>query len=1149
VLTRALNQSDAAPGRETLKSANFEYLRKEWPELAELGGFAEHYAYPDPTSSLVKLRSFAEQVVDYLYYRHGLTKPYQPNLIDLLNDHSFRQAVPEVILAKLHRLRIKGNKAAHGDKMDAETTCQMVREGYDLGRWLFLTYTTGDPASLPPFQEPSPSQGEDAKKRLQREKKVVLEQYAALEAKYQQLLAEVETRRIQTPVPVATLEQLHSARTAGENAAATLQLDEQTTRIQLIDTSLMAAGWDPSDPNQVSKEFPVQHQPTPTSEGYCDYVLWGNNGKPLAVIEAKRSAKDRQAGRTQAELYAEGLRKQFGQRPVIFCTNGYQIDLWNKGQDDSGQYDPVRGVYGFYSKDSLEYLIFQAKNRLSVKEFGGDPKIVDRLYQILAVREVLERFANRRRKALIVQATGTGKTRVSIALSEALIRAKWARRILFLCDRRELRKQADDAFQRFLPGEPRTFVTAGTYRDREHRIYLATYPAMMKVFETFDVGFFDLVIADESHRSIYNRYRELLDHFDALQVGLTATPVQFISRNTFTLYDCENQQPTASYSLKGAVEAGYLVPPKVIDHTTAFLREGIKYKNLTEDQKRQLEEEETEPESIHYEAEELDKRIFNKDTNRRILQNLMEEGLRDASGSLVGKTIVFARNHNHAVLLERLFDEMYPQYGSKVCRVIDNYDPRSQDLIDEFKDPKSLLQIAISVDMLDTGIDIPEVVNLVFAKPVFSYVKFRQMIGRGTRLCLDLFGPGQHKTHFLIFDHWANFARFEDLDEDEFAEAETSQPKPLLQRLFESRLALAEVARDKGDQATFQTATELLARDITDLPDGTIRVREKWKQLQVAKDPKRLKQLDPGVKAILTQDIAPLMQWRDLKGDQAGYDFDLLVSRLQTELVTGTDKVEGLKDELLSRLEELPVSLNQVKARAETINQARSSAFWDNVTPASLEEVRHKLRGTMQYRVRQTRAVVPPRVLDIKEEGDLIETRVRKVKLDDLDKAALRSRLREALDKIFEENETLQKIKAGEPVSDQDLQALTSLVLTQEPDLDLNDLVDYYPETAGHLDLAIRRIIGLDANAVRSTFEQFVRKHPTLNSMQIQFLDMLQNYIAKNGAIELEKLYDQPFTSISSEGVDGVFSETEIDDLIAIVERFQPEKMQGGDNR
>ena len=350
----------------------------------------------------------------------------------------------------------------------------------------------------------------------------------------------------------------------------------------------------------------------------------------------------------------------------------------------------------------------------------------------------------------------------------------------------------------------------------------------------------------------------------------------------------------------------------------------------------------------------------------------------------------------------------------------------------------------------------------------------------------------------------------------------------------------------RGDQATFQTAADLLKRDIADLPDGTIRVREKWKQIQVAKDPQRLQQLDAGVKAILTQDVAPLMQWRDLKGDQAGFEFDVLVSRLQTELVKGSDQVEGLEDDLLTRLDELPPSLNQVKARAETINQVRSPAFWDDVTPAALEEIRHKLRGTMQYRVRQPRVAIAPTVLDITEEGDLIESRVRKVKLDDLDKAAYRSRLREALDGIFEESEALQKIKAGEAVSSQDIQSLTSLVLTQDPDLDLNDLLDYYPETAGHLDLAIRRIIGLDATAVRSTFEQFVRKHPTLNSTQIQFLDLLQNYIAKYGAIELEKLYDQPFTSISSDGVDGVFSDTEIDDVIAILDTFQPPKPQGG---
>jgi type I restriction enzyme R subunit len=1130
-----------------LKSLNFEILRIEWPELSELGGFAEHYVHQDPTSSLVKLRAFAEKFVDYLYYHHGLARPIQANFIDLLNDHTLRLAVPEVIQSKLHQLRIKGNKAAHGEKPRPSVACQMLSEGYDLGRWLYLTYARDKSAVLPAFQEPSPSGGDDSKKELQREKKAALEQLAALEAKYQQLIAEVEAKRAQAPRAEATSDQLQHARGVGEEAAATLHFDEERTRTELIEALLMAAGWDPNDPNQVGKEVPVKEQPTDSGEGFADYVLWGDNGKPLAVIEAKRTSKDPQVGRTQAEYYAEGLRSQYGQRPVIFCSNGHQIELWDKGQDDSGVYDAARGVYGFYSKDSLEYLVFRAKNRLGVKEFGPDTeRIVDRLYQIGAVREVIERFANRRRRALIVQATGTGKTRVAIALCEALIRAKWVRRILFLCDRRELRKQADDVFQQYLPGEPRTFVNAGTYRDREHRIYLATYPAMAKVFETFDVGFFDLIIADESHRSIYNRYRELFDHFDGLQVGLTATPVQFISRNTYRLFGCEDREPTASYSLKQAIEAGYLVPPKVIDHTTAFLREGIKYANLTKEQQRQLEEDEVQPEAIHYEAEELDKRVFNRDTNRKILQNLMEEGIRDGSGSLVGKSIIFARNHNHALLLAKLFDELYPQLGSNVCRVIDHHDARAQDLIDEFKDPKSLLRIAISVDMLDTGIDVPEVVNLVFAKPVFSYVKFRQMIGRGTRLCENLFGPGDHKTHFVIFDHWGNFARFEGLGEDEFAEAEPSTGKSLLQRVFESRIALAETAREKGDQASFELAIDLIARDIADLPEGTIRVREKWKQVQVAKDSRRLRQFDPATRAILTQDIAPLMQWRDLKGDRDGHEFDLLASQLQTELLGGSDKVEGLKDELLVRIGELPHSLNQVSARAESIQQVRSQAFWDNATAQALEEVRHKLRSIMKYRVRPNRTPVIPNVIDIREEADLVESRVRKVRLDDLDKAAYRSRVQEALQNIFEENETLQKIKAGEPVSESDLQALTSLILTQEPDLDLNDLVDYYPETAGHLDLAIRRIIGLDPEAVRKSFERFVRKHPTLNSMQIQFLDMLQNYIAKYGAIELEKLYDQPFTTFSSEGVDGVFSDSEIDDLISILETFQPPKPQGG---
>ena len=361
-------------------------------------------------------------------------------------------------------------------------------------------------------------------------------------------------------------------------------------------------------------------------------------------------------------------------------------------------------------------------------------------------------------------ATGTGKTRVAVALCDALIRARWVRRILFLCDRRELRKQAYNAFKDYLPGEPRTLITADTAHDRDKRIYLATYPAMMKCYQTFDVGFFDLIIADESHRSIYNRYRDLFAYFDALQVGLTATPVQFVSRDTFGMFRCEAGDPTFNYGFAEAINhvPPYLVPFEVQTHTTPFLREGIRYSQMTREQRDKLEAEDPEPALVEYDREVVDRRVFNKDTNRLILRNLMEQGIRDGTGSRVGKSIIFARDHNHAVLLQALFDEMYPQYAGSFCRVIDHYDPRAEELIDEFKGlvDRPKLTIAISVDMLDTGIDVPGIVNLVFAKPVYSYVKFWQMIGRGTRLCPNLFGPGKDKTHFLIFDHWGNFEWF-----------------------------------------------------------------------------------------------------------------------------------------------------------------------------------------------------------------------------------------------------------------------------------------------------------------------------------------------------------------------------------------------------
>jgi type I restriction enzyme, R subunit len=1123
--------------RTTMKSDNFEFLRPKWEELSTLGAFAEQYTLPDPTSATVKLRTFAEQIVQFIYHQHGLPKPYQNNLNDLLINAGFDQAVPRVIVSKLHSLRIHGNKAAHGDSVLTSTALWLLQEAYELGRWLFLSYAGGKKADCPEFTPPNASSGTEAEKKLKRERTAILAHLAAQEAQMKTLLAELEAARSKQESPQATEAELHAVQKHGQKVADTLAFSEELTRRRLIDSLLVDAGWnvgvDGMTTDAVGQEYDVSHQPTTTGKGKADYILWGDNGKPLAVIEAKKTAVNADVGRTQAKCYADGCEKTYGQRPVIFYTNGHDIWIWNDAQDE-----PPRKLYGFYSQDSLEYLHFQHANRESLIKTQPDTIIAGRMYQIEAIKRVIERFAARHRKSLIVQATGTGKTRVAVSLCELLLRTRWAKRILFLCDRRELRKQAHNVFKEFMPGEPRTYVTSATSKDRNKRIYLATYPAMMECFESFDVGFFDLIIADESHRSIYNRYRDLFAYFDSLQVGLTATPVEFIARNTYKIFGCEDRDPTAYFSFGDAIThtPPYLVPFEVVTHTTPFLRKGIKYSEMTPEQRAQLDEDEEIPTSIEYDKAEVDKVVFNKDTNRIIIRNLMEHGIRDATGSRVGKSIMFARNHNHAVLLQYLFDDMYPQFGGKFCRVIDNYDPRAEELIDDFKgvgnNPE--LTIAISVDMLDTGIDVPEIVNLVFAKPVYSYVKFWQMIGRGTRLRENLFGPDQHKTHFLIFDHWKNFEFFD----QRYQPVEPKQSKSLPQVAFEARLKLAETALQQAQPEVFETIIALIGKDIADLPRETIAVKEKWKQVQAASNPDTLRHFAPATKAMLLSEIAPLMQWRNIGGHEAAHRFDLHVCRLETEFLKGSSSFEDLKADALSQLDDLRMNLAQVKAVAPTIAEVRTATFWGNISVAKLEEVRGHLRGVMQYRLTPTLPSLPPKVIDVTEDLALVERKKHVVKLDGLHLAAYRIRVEKVLRDLFETNDTLQRIKRGQPVNQTDLEALTSLVLTQDPMLDLHDLVEYYPDCAGQLDLAIRSIIGLDAQAVHERFTGFVQEN-NLSAAQIRFLDLLQNHIAKYGSIEVARLYEPPFTSLHTDSIDGLFDVHLSEQLLVLVGTFK----------
>ena len=1118
-----------------MQSINFEILRQSNPILADLGGFAERYAWPDPSSALVKLRAYIETMVGTLYSAYGVPRLYQPSLNDLINNQSFRDVVPVVILDKFHAIRYHGNKAAHGEPQSPEKARFLLREAFDLGCWFFITQCGGNKSDCPSFQEIAAPVTNNQEWDAVKEKKSVLEKLAAQEVRMQELLQELEAKQGAVQVAQKQAAELKSIADAGKQAADALAFDEETTRLRLIDSMLAEAGWNVgsngTNTECVAQEEEVKYQPTTTGIGYADYVLRDDNGLPLAVVEAKKSAKDATIGRKQAQLYADGLERMHGQRPVIFYTNGFDVWMW----DDKGGCPP-RKLYGFYSKDSLQYLVnYQRDSRKQLDSVIPNADIAGRLYQLEAIKRVGERFTAGYRKTLIVQATGTGKTRVSVSLVDQLLRAGWVKRVLFLCDRKELRKQAKNVFNEFI-NEPMTIVRSGTAKDRTKRIYLATYPAMMKIFQTFDVGFFDLIIADESHRSIYNRYHDLFQYFDSYQVGLTATPVDFISRNTFRLFNCEEQDPTAYYPLERAVEEGYLVPYEVYTHTTNFMRMGIKYSQLTDEQRQQLEEDGEDPESFDYGASEVDKQIFNKETNRAILRNLMEHGIRDASGQQVGKTIVFARSHQHALLLSQLFDELYPQYGGNFCQVIDNYDPRAEQLIDDFKGVGSNkeLTIAISVDMLDTGIDVPEIVNLVFAKPIKSKVKFWQMIGRGTRLCLHLFGPGRHKSVFRIFDHWGNFEFFD----QNRPEAEAVQGKSLMQRVFEARIELAETALAKAELAIFDQAIPLIGKDLASLPEQTIAVREKWQEKRSVSRPEILNQFSPATVRVLKQEMAPLMQWVPIRDHGDAYEFDLLVATMQTELLKGSGRFDDLKGDLLNRVAALLMHLNPVRVKAETIKRVQQPDFWGGVTVSGLEEVRQELRSIMHHRQKGGVDPARPRIVDVSD-GDIQYTQ-RKANLKEVDMAAYKHRVEEALKELFVISPTLQKIRAGEPVTAGDLNALTSLVLTNHPGVNLELLKEFYIETAAPLDFIIRSLIGMDPEAVKKHFARFVQRYPKITANQTLFLSLLQNHIAKYGTIELAKLYEAPFTSINSDGLDGVFSdEQQIDDLLTIIQDFQ----------
>ena len=514
----------------------------------------------------------------------------------------------------------------------------------------------------------------------------------------------------------------------------------------------------------------------------------------------------------------------------------------------------------------------------------------------------------------------------------------------------------------------------------------------------------------------------------------------------------------------------------------------------------------------------------------------MEEGIRDATGSRVGKTILFAKSHLHAMHLAELFAEMYPQYGGTFCRVIDNQESRADQLIDDFKAKDSDPVIAISVDMLDTGIDVPEVVNLVFAKAVKTPTKFWQMIGRGTRLCRNLLGPGKDKTEFLIFDHGRNFWFFE----EKYKEKQPSPQKSLLQHVFEARMAVADAALSTMSEAVFQATVDLLVKDVHDVRDSKgIDVRDNRKQLELLSNRDTVAQFAPATRADLFSIAAPLMQWRNIRGEEDAYRFDLLVTRLEVALLNGTPRVADLRARVEAEVALLMKNQNPVKAKAATIKAVQSKGFWASITVPKLEDIRTELRGIMRYQQQAPAGRLLPQVYDVTD--DDFAGADHTPKLDGLNLVEYRHRVETVLREHLMSDPTLQRIRAGKAVRDEELEALTKLVLEVDDKANLKHLI--HPETKQSLLDVLRGLVGLDADAVEAAFTGFVHKHPRLSAQQLRFLQLLQNHIAQNGGIEIERLYEPPFTTLHASGIDGVFTEKgQVDEILVILEAFQPRK-------
>jgi len=1131
--------------------SQFAFLEREWDLVFGAATRAEAAVHADPRTACFYARRALELAVHWAYkYDATLRLPYQDNLSALIHEPSFKQAAGEAVFSKARVIVTLGNRAVHSLRaIPVDDALVAVRELFHVGYWLARTYGRA--------ARPAPGMAFDARAlpKPQAVRAQSTEQLQQLEAglrerdeKLAALLADKnaldeELKRLRAEVA--------AAKQAGAAQPDTHDYSEAETRDYFIDLLLKEAGWPLDQPRD--REFEVHGMPNTQGVGYVDYVLWADDGKPLALVEAKRTRRDARVGQQQAKLYADCLERQFGQRPLIFYSNGYEHWLW----DDARH--PPRAVQGFYKKAELELGIQRRTTRKPLAEGEIDPGIVERYYQTRAIRRIAEAFErDHDRKALVVMATGAGKTRTVIALCDLLMKCNWAKRVLFLADRVALVNQAVNAFKKFLPdASPVNLVTE---KNTEGRVFVSTYPTMMGLIDDsregqrrFGVGHFDLLIIDEAHRSVFQKYRSIFDYFDALLVGLTATPKDEVDRNTYSLFDLESGVPTDAYGLDEAVRDGFLVPPRAVSVPLKFQREGIRYDELSDEDKDQWDalewdEEGNVPEQV--ESAAVNKWLFNRDTVDKVLAQLMTKGLKVAGGDRLGKTIIFAKNQQHAAFIAKRFDANYPHLKGAFARVITFKTEYAQSLIDAFSDQDKAPHIAISVDMLDTGIDVPEVLNLVFFKLVRSKTKFWQMLGRGTRLCPDLYAPGEHKQFFCVFDYCQNLEYFaQDLPATEGASGAS-----LGKRLFDARLELiGELDHrigggigpgDAGETAEIypEITTEAgLRRIVADAlhtevaamnPDNFI-VRSKRRIVEKYATPETWTVLPPEALSELSCQVAGLPSQLDPENEEARR-FDLLVLNLQLAMLRAEPRFARLRDQVkgLAGLLEEKSAIPMVRAQMTLIQSVQTDEWWQDVTVPMLEGLRRRMRELIKLIEKRQRK---PIYTDFQDEmgGETM------VDLPGLahgtDYAKFRAKARAFL-RAHQDHMAIRKLRANKALTAADIAELQR-ILAESGAGAPEDIQRATEESCG-LGLFVRSLVGLDRQAAKEAMAGFPHGK-SLGANQIEFVNLIVDHLTEHGVMDAAKLYESPFTDLASHGPDGLFNPVQLDELLAAIERVR----------